>query len=151
MAWPFFVPHRAYGRATASNTFRDMIVIPSLPLPDDAASARARIDEWQWLGYQRVEISVKARNSVLDTRRLADELLRDTSCPVQMTGNFRSGDDVETAFATGASLVVLGSRAIDDPEWRSTLLGQFPDQLLISTPLRERRVRTRGARAGAWR
>ena len=128
-----------------------MIIIPSFTLahPDSAASAdrtpRDMLNEWEWQGFGRVQLvepdSIAGRPL---NRRDAEEMLRDAHVEVQVAGNLTSADDIEALISAGAALVVLGSRALDEPDWLFSTVGQFPDQLVVSTTARERRVRSRG-------
>jgi phosphoribosylformimino-5-aminoimidazole carboxamide ribonucleotide (ProFAR) isomerase len=128
-----------------------MIIVPSirLPHPDHPSTSerdpRALLHDWEWLGFQRVQFvepSTTDRRPL--NRRQAEDLLRDIHIEVEVSGDIQSADDVEALIEAGASTVVLGSRAIDDPDWLASTASEFPDQLLVETAARERRVRSRG-------
>lgn len=121
-----------------------MIVIPSLRFVDVMAS-RDRLDELNWIGFQHIQIALRPGDHAYDRRRALEILLRDVSCVVQISGGFESSDDIEVALSIGARFALLGSRAIDEPEWLAGAAGLFPEQLLVQIPARERRVRSRGA------
>lgn len=121
-----------------------MIVIPSLRFADIVAS-RDRLDELNWVGFQHIQIVLRPGDHSYDRRRALELLLRDVSCVVQINGGYDSSDDIETALSTGARFALLGSRAVDEPEWLAGAAALFPDQLLVQIPARERRVRSRGA------
>ncbi|MEO5569214.1 MAG: HisA/HisF-related TIM barrel protein [Gemmatimonadaceae bacterium] len=121
-----------------------MIVIPSLRLAD-VVTSRDRLDELNWIGFQHIHIALRPGDHAYDRRRALEILLRDVTCAVQISGGFESSDDIEAALSSGAGFVLLGSRAIDEPEWLAGAVGLFPDQLLVQIPARERRVRSRGA------
>lgn len=121
-----------------------MIVIPSLRFADVVAS-RDRLDELNWIGFQHIQIVLRPSDHAYDRRRMLEILLRDVTCVVQISGGFESSDDIEAALSTGAGFALLGSRAIDEPEWLAGAAVLFPDQLLVQIPARERRVRSRGA------
>src|SRR5512140_150057 len=129
-----------------------MIIIPSidLPHPDHVAVASARdprdvIGECEWLGFQRVHlVEPESTDRRPLNRRQAEELLRDIHIDVQVAGDIRSADDVEALIEAGAQHVVLGSRALDEPDWLASTVSSFPDLLIVETTARERRVRSRG-------
>jgi phosphoribosylformimino-5-aminoimidazole carboxamide ribonucleotide (ProFAR) isomerase len=121
-----------------------MIVIPSLAIDADVRWLQGRIDDLSWMGFQRLQISVRQSDFSSRGRRDLEDLLRDAPCPIQVAGHFTSGDDIDSVLDAGAELAVLGSRALDEPEWLRGVVGQFPNQLLVRAPARERRVRTRG-------
>lgn len=129
-----------------------MIIIPAIDLPhpdhfrpDQARHPRDLVQEWEWLGFQRVHlVEPEATDRRPLNRRQAEELLRDIHVDIQVAGDIRSADDVEVLIAAGATGVVLGSRAIDEPEWLASTVTSFPDLLIVETAARERRVRSRG-------
>jgi phosphoribosylformimino-5-aminoimidazole carboxamide ribonucleotide (ProFAR) isomerase len=129
-----------------------MIIVPSirLPHPDHPSpsdrDSRGLFHDWEWLGFQRVHlVEPSATDRRPLNRRQAEELLRDIHhIEAEVSGDIQSADDVEALIQAGASTVVLGSRAIDDPDWLASTASAFPDLLLVETAARERRVRSRG-------
>jgi len=127
-----------------------VIVVPSIRLPDvDATSdqsARDLIAEWASAGFRRVSIDLPGSLAPADAMRLLEALLADLAPRVelQVTGPIESRDDIETLLDAGARLVRLGDRALDEPEWMSSAASAFPGVLVVATPARERRSRTRG-------
>jgi phosphoribosylformimino-5-aminoimidazole carboxamide ribonucleotide (ProFAR) isomerase len=129
-----------------------MIIVPSfdLPHPDQSPSAAARdarttIHEWEWLGFQRVQLMEPTSGDGQPlNRREAEELLRDIHIDLQVAGDVQSADDVDALIQAGATSVVLGSRAVDEPEWLASTVSTFPDLIVVETTARERRVRSRG-------
>jgi phosphoribosylformimino-5-aminoimidazole carboxamide ribotide isomerase len=129
-----------------------MIIIPAveLPHPDYSAPGNVReprdlIREWEWLGFQRVQlVEAVSRGDRPLNRRQAVELLRDIHVDAQVAGDIRSADDIEELSRAGATQVVLGSRALDETEWLASSVSSFPDLLVVETAARERRVRSRG-------
>lgn len=127
-----------------------MFVIPSMQLHPDASRAYAAtvggaVLEWERAGFSRVQLSVGSADGQLPDERVLEELLRDLQCPIQVAGHFQATEEIDAALAAGAEFVVLGTRALDEPDWLSSVAGRFPGQLLLSSPARERRSRTRGA------
>lgn len=126
-------------------------IVPSIAIGPDISAAeidrvRQLFDDWTRAGFQRVEVSGldPAQMRPAEMRRF-ENLLLDYHVPVQMAGRFDSGDDIESAIGVGAGLVVLGDRAIEELDWLGTVTSQFPGQLIVTTPARERRTRHRGA------
>jgi phosphoribosylformimino-5-aminoimidazole carboxamide ribotide isomerase len=129
-----------------------MIIVPSFELPHPDAPANVQrpvtrdlLNDWEWLGFQRIQL-IEPRQAVDRplNRREIEEILRDSPIDVQVRGGIRSADDVEALLSAGASHVVLGSRALDEPDWLFSTVAQFPEALVVQTAARERRVRTRG-------
>ncbi len=129
-----------------------MIIIPAieLPHPDHPAAGHAReardlIRDLEWRGFQGLHLVEPASRSDRPlNRRQTEELLREIHVDAQVAGDIRSADDIEALSRAGASRVVLGSRALDDPDWLASSLASFPDALIVETSARERRIRSRG-------
>jgi phosphoribosylformimino-5-aminoimidazole carboxamide ribotide isomerase len=126
-----------------------MFVIPSLALSTDASRSNAEgvaagIRRWEDAGFARVQLMLPA-DILPATERMVEEALRDVHCAIQLSGRFESSEQVDTALSAGADFVVVGPRAMDDSDWLASVADRFPQQLLVSTPARERRARMRGA------
>jgi len=127
-----------------------MFVIPSMSLEADASRADAAavadvVRDWERAGFSRVQFTLGAADRPLPDQRILEELLRDVQCPTQVAGRFEATEDIDVALAAGAEFVVLGGRALDEFDWLAAVAGRFPGQLVVSSPARERRARTRGA------
>ena len=127
-----------------------MFVIPSLSVESDASRAYAAaiadaVETWERAGFPRVQLSLSGVEGRLPDERLLEEVLRDIHSPIQISGRFEATEQIDTALSAGAEFVVLGGRALDELDWLSSVAGRFPGQLLLSSPARERRARTRGA------
>ncbi len=70
--------------------------------------------------------------------------------PVQFGGGMRSLDDVQRALDVGASRVLLGTVAVEDPDLLEDAVGQFgSERIVVALDAREGIVRTRGWQKGA--
>jgi phosphoribosylformimino-5-aminoimidazole carboxamide ribotide isomerase len=127
-----------------------MFVIPSIQIQPDASRAQAAavaaaVLEWERAGFTRVQLALGRADEPLPVERVLEEALRDLHCPIQVAGRFEATEEIDAALGAGAEFVVLGARALDEPDWLSAVTERFPGQLLLSSPARERRARTRGA------
>lgn len=127
-----------------------MFVIPSMMLEADAsrsyaAAVAASVQDWERAGFGRVQLSFRPVDRPLPDERILEELLRDVQCPTQVGGRFEATEQIDAALSAGASFVILGSRALDEFDWMASVANQFPGQLMLSSPARERRSRARGA------
>jgi phosphoribosylformimino-5-aminoimidazole carboxamide ribonucleotide (ProFAR) isomerase len=127
-----------------------MLVIPSLNLEPDysrayAASVAESIHGWERAGFGRVQLLVGPADRALPDERMLDDILRDGHCPTQVAGKFEASEEIDGALSAGADFVVLGTRALDELDWLASAAGRFPGQLILTTPARERRARSRGA------
>ncbi len=138
-----------------------MIAIPAVDLRGghcvqlvggDYADERVRLDdpaavarEWAQLGFGRIHVvdldAATGRGTNTDIIR---DILRESAVPVQVGGGVRQEAQIERLLDDGASWVVIGTRAIEDEDWRNEMANRFPGRLIIAADVRERLVVTRG-------
>ena len=138
-----------------------MIAIPAVDLRDGAcvqlvggsfAHEMVRLENplevarhWEQYGFRRLHVvdldAATGRGTNIDVVRA---LLSESSIPVQVGGGIRSRELVEELFEGGAKNIIVGTRAIEDPEWLWELATRFPGELIVACDVRERRVTTRG-------
>lgn len=138
-----------------------MIAIPAVDLRDGAcvqlvggsfSDERVRLDNplevarsWEHYGFHRLHVvdldAATGRGSNLPMVR---SLLSDCSVPVQVGGGVRSSEAVSDLLDAGASRVIVGTRAIEEPDWIADLAARHPGEIIVACDVRERRVTTRG-------
>lgn len=138
-----------------------MIAIPAVDLRGghcvqlvggDYADERVRLDDpaavardWAQLGFGRIHVvdldAATGRGTNTDIIR---DILRESAVPVQVGGGVRQESQIERLLDDGASWVVIGTRAIEDEDWRNEMANRFPGRLIIAADVRERLVVTRG-------
>ncbi|WNG58615.1 1-(5-phosphoribosyl)-5-[(5-phosphoribosylamino)methylideneamino] imidazole-4-carboxamide isomerase [Archangium gephyra] len=64
-------------------------------------------------------------------------------------GGVRSTAKAEAVLALGASYVVVGTKAIEDPAWLGELAGRFPGRVVVAADVKGREVVTRGWTSGS--
>ena len=138
-----------------------MIVIPAVDLRGghcvqlvggDYADERVRLDdpagvarEWARIGFSRLHVvDLDAATGRGSNGAHIREILRDASIPVQVGGGVREESQIDRLLDDGASWVVIGTRAIEDEDWRIEMAMRFPERLVIAADVRERKVVTRG-------
>ncbi|MEP6689883.1 MAG: 1-(5-phosphoribosyl)-5-[(5-phosphoribosylamino)methylideneamino] imidazole-4-carboxamide isomerase [Gemmatimonadaceae bacterium] len=141
-----------------------MIAIPAIDLREGACvqlvggaydDERVRLDdplavtrEWMRLGFHRLHIvDLDAATKRGSNSDLVRELVRESTmlgAEVQVGGGIRSQDTIERLLSDGASLVTVGTRAIEDREWLAEAATTFPGQIIVAADVRERRVVTHG-------
>lgn len=110
-------------------------------LPDPVSVAR----NWSSLGFERLHlVDLDAATGNGSNLPVLEEIIRDTSGEVQVGGGVRGTDDVEALFRAGADHVVVGTRAIEDPDWLADVSAMYPGLLIVATDVRGRKVVTRG-------
>ncbi len=72
------------------------------------------------------------------------EILRDAPAEIQVGGGVRESDQIEELLSEGASRVVVGTRALEEPEWLADAAEEFPGQIIVAADVRDRRVVTHG-------
>lgn len=138
-----------------------MIAIPAVDLRDGAcvqlvggsfAQEKVRIENpvdvarsWEHYGFHRLHVvdldAATGRGSNITVVR---SLLFDSGVPIQVGGGVRSSELVEELLDAGASRVIVGTRAIEEPEWLAELAARHPGEIIVACDVRERRVTTRG-------
>jgi phosphoribosylformimino-5-aminoimidazole carboxamide ribotide isomerase len=71
------------------------------------------------------------------------------ACPgtaVQVGGGMRTRERIEAAFASGAERVVIGTAALEDPDFVRASARRHPGRVVLGLDTREGRVATRGWR-----
>jgi phosphoribosylformimino-5-aminoimidazole carboxamide ribotide isomerase len=138
-----------------------VIAIPAVDLRDGAcvqlvggsfAEEKVRIENpvdvarsWDHYGFRRLHVvdldAATGRGSNIAVVR---SLLFDSSVPIQVGGGVRSSELVEDLLEAGAVSVIVGTRAIEEPEWLAELASRHPGEIIVACDVRERRVTTRG-------
>jgi phosphoribosylformimino-5-aminoimidazole carboxamide ribotide isomerase len=138
-----------------------MIAIPAIDLREGAcvqlvggsyAHEAVRLDNpievargWMRAGFQRIHVvDLDAATGRGDNAGVVRDILEDIPASIQVGGGIRSGDAIERLLQEGASWVVLGTRALEEPEWLAGTASTFPGQLIVAADVRERQVVTRG-------
>ena len=110
-------------------------------LGDAASVARG----WSQLGFRRLQlVDLDAATGSGSNLSIVQDILRDNLGEVQVGGGIRSTETVEQLFSAGADRVVVGTRAIEDPDWLGDVSALYPGVIIVATDVRGRRVVTRG-------
>lgn len=64
--------------------------------------------------------------------------------PVQVGGGIRDRDALARWLTLGADKVIVGTRAIEEPEWLATVAKHFPDRILVAADVRDEVIVTHG-------
>lgn len=138
-----------------------MITIPAVDLRDGACvqlvggsygDERVRLSdplgvarEWWSHGFRRLHvIDLDAATGRGENRALVRGILDDAAAEVQVGGGVRDAARLEELLDDGADWVVLGTRALEEPDWLAEMAARHPDRLIVAVDVRERRVVTRG-------
>jgi len=138
-----------------------MIAIPAVDLREGAcvqlvggsyANEALRLENplevargWARAGFQRMHVvDLDAATARGDNSAIVREILAEVPAAIQVGGGVRSGDTIERLLDEGAAWVVLGTRALEEPEWLAGTASSFPGQLIVAADVRERQIVTRG-------
>ena len=138
-----------------------MIVIPAIDLREGAcvqlvggeyAKEQVRLDDPVWVarawaqqGFRRLHVvDLDAATGRGENRALVRDLLSLGELEVQVGGGVRSAERIEELLDAGASRVVLGTRALEEPDWLADMTSLFPSELIVAADVRDRRIVTRG-------
>ena len=100
---------------------------------------------WARAGFQRIHVvDLDAATARGDNAAIVRDILAEVPARIQVGGGVRSGDTIERLFDEGAAYVLLGTRALEEPEWLAGTASSFPGQLIVAADVRERQVVTRG-------
>src|SRR5436305_2574827 len=138
-----------------------MIAVPAIELRDGASVQRTdgpysgeRVNfdnpievarSWERAGFERIHVvDLDAATGRRDNAAVVRDILAEVSISIQVGGGVRSGDTVERLLYEGASWVVLGPRALAEPEWLAGTAASFPRQLIVAADVRDHQIITRG-------
>lgn len=138
-----------------------MIAIPAIDIREAACvqlvggsydAEQVRLDDppgvahrWDYAGFRKVHIvdldAATGRGSNVETIR---EILRATSMEAQVGGGVRDENRIEGLLRDGAQRIVLGTKAVESPNWLGDMAEAFPGMLIVAADVRDRHVLTRG-------
>ncbi len=139
-----------------------MIAIPAIDIREGAcvqlvggayAEERVRLEDpvavardWARLGFRQLHIvdldAATGRGSNLSViRSILHESLFDA---VQVGGGVRDEQSIATLLDAGATSAVVGTRALEDPDWLADMADRNPGSLIVAADVRGRKVVTRG-------
>jgi phosphoribosylformimino-5-aminoimidazole carboxamide ribotide isomerase len=110
-------------------------------LPDPVAVA----ERWWELGFGTLHVvDLDAALGTGSNARLIAEIVRATRAVVHVGGGLRDEADVDAVLAQGAERVVVGTRAVDDPQWLERLVLARPGRVMVAADVRGGRVLRKG-------
>jgi phosphoribosylformimino-5-aminoimidazole carboxamide ribotide isomerase len=110
-------------------------------LPDPVAVAR----HWYATGFNTLHIvdldAALGDGSNLD---LVKELVSATEATTQVGGGIRSEERVDAVLATGVDRVIIGTRALEDPDWFAELSHRHPGRIMLALDTQDGRILSKG-------
>jgi phosphoribosylformimino-5-aminoimidazole carboxamide ribotide isomerase len=140
-----------------------MIAIPAIDLRDGACvqlvggsyeRERVRLQDpvtvarrWYDEGFQRLHVvDLDAATERGSNARVVEQILDASSASIQVGGGVRTSEQVDALIAAGARRVIVGTRAVEHPEWLAEIVGRHPRAVIVAADVRERAIVTRGWR-----
>jgi len=72
-----------------------------------------------------------ARSKHIVNQKVLENIARETSLHIDFGGGLKTGNDIETAFNSGARQITLGSIAVQDPEFCFEMIQKYGSQKII--------------------
>jgi phosphoribosylformimino-5-aminoimidazole carboxamide ribotide isomerase len=117
-------------------------------VPDPPLQARV----FEEAGFTRLHVvDLDAATGRGDNADVIEAIARATKMELQVGGGVRGVERAERLFALGAATVVVGTRAVEDRDFREDLARRFPKRIVLALDVRERDVLVRGWQASSGR
>ena len=115
-------------------------------IPDPVAAARRWIDA----GFTRLHVvDLDAAMGTGSNATVVSALLELDGVETRVGGGVRSTEHVARLFADGATEVVVGTRAMLDRAWLSTIAHEWPERVIVAADARDGQVVIDGWRSSA--
>jgi phosphoribosylformimino-5-aminoimidazole carboxamide ribotide isomerase len=111
----------------------------SLPDPLEVAA------RWGALGFSSLHVvDLDAALGVGDNTVVVDALVRKTDVDVQAGGGIRDEARAAALLERGVDRIVVGTRAVDDPDWLSALATKWPERVVVALDVRDGEILRKG-------
>lgn len=113
--------------------------IPKLREPVDVAIT------WGRYGFDHLHlIDLDAVTAPGKNAALIRTVLNATGAEVQLSGEIGSADSIRQSLNDGAQRIVIGLRALDDPDWLREMSNLFPGAIVVAADVRDRMLVSHG-------
>jgi len=117
-------------------------------VPDPLAQAR----HFREQGFSCLHVvDLDAATGRGDNRAVVERLVASSGLSVQTGGGVRTPERVAELLALGATRVVVGTRAVEDPRFCEHVASTHPGRVVVAIDVRDREVLVRGWQRGAGR
>lgn len=100
---------------------------------------------WRQYGFHYLHvIDLDAVTGRGNNAELIRTILSRTEAETQVGGGVKSRDAVQQLISEGAQRVVIGSRALEDPDWLAEVSALFPGSVVVAADVRDRKVLAQG-------
>ncbi len=71
-------------------------------------------------------------------------IIKEFGVPVEIGGGIRSSEAVRELISAGADRVIVGTKAVRDPDWLADLADEFPGRMVLSMDTKGGRIAVKG-------
>jgi phosphoribosylformimino-5-aminoimidazole carboxamide ribotide isomerase len=105
-----------------------------------------RVQSWQSAGATRIHVIDldAARDGGKDNHARVEEIVHYTGVEVEVGGGVRDEAAAEEWFACGASHVIFGTLAVENPDEVNRIAAKYPGRIYVAMDVREGQVATHG-------
>jgi phosphoribosyl isomerase A len=108
---------------------------------DPLAAAKQWVEQGaSWLHL--VDLDAAFRRG--ENRALIAEVVAGVGIPVEVSGGIRDDESLAAALATGAARVIIGTAALEDPDWVAAVIAAHGDRIAVSLDVRGHTLAARG-------
>jgi phosphoribosylformimino-5-aminoimidazole carboxamide ribotide isomerase len=110
-------------------------------LPDPVGVA----ERWHGLGFGALHIvDLDAALGTGSNLELIERLIQATPAETQVGGGIRDDEAVEAVLSAGADRLIVGTRALEDPDWLAEVAGRHPNRVLLALDTKDGRILRKG-------
>jgi phosphoribosylformimino-5-aminoimidazole carboxamide ribotide isomerase len=110
-------------------------------LPDPVAQA----ESWYACGFGMLHVvDLDAALGSGDNLDLILRIVQSTPAETQVGGGIRDEERAGAVLSGGVDRIVIGTRAIDDPEWLASLADVWPGRIMVALDTRNGRILRKG-------
>ena len=73
-----------------------------------------------------------------------EKIRRETKLNIELGGGVRSEESVKALLDSGITRVIVGTKAMEEPEWFEKLVARYPDKIVLGLDARKGYIATRG-------
>ncbi len=100
---------------------------------------------WWEIGFRQLHVvDLDAALGTGTNDSVVGEVVAGTPADTQVGGGVRADDRADILFATGAQRIVVGTRAVDDPEWLARLVARWPHRIVVAADVSDGMVLRKG-------
>jgi phosphoribosylformimino-5-aminoimidazole carboxamide ribotide isomerase len=101
--------------------------------------------QWRDQGFETLHIvDLDAATGKGSNAKTVERIVEATSARVQVGGGMRSEEQIVRILELGATHAVVGTRALEEPDWLSIVAEKYPGNLIVAADVRDRKLLTRG-------